>query len=284
VTGIPDDEFEELPECEPAWLLRSRATAYRRGLLASGSSPLPVSGKAPPITGWQEIQATEDVIAVWEDKYANATNTGILTRTTPAIDIDVLDPAVADEIQQIAERIIGLSPVRIGQAPKRALLYRTDLPFDKLVTPIRISPDGRAHKVEVLCDGQQIVVKGIHPGTHADYTWAGAEPGPALWRDALPELDLERATEFIAAAEQCMSAHGWTPKKKINGAAGATCNGQRIASERERAYAQAALDGCADELAQAMPGARNDTSTRRRSASARWWIAAGFQARRCLMR
>jgi hypothetical protein len=259
VSDFSDSEFEELPECEPAWLLRSRATAYRRSLLASGYSPLPVNGKAPPIVSWQNIQATEDVITGWEDKYANATNTGILTRTTPAIDIDVLDPAVADELQQIAERMIGASPVRIGQAPKRALLYRTDLPFDKLVTPICISPDGRTHKVEVLCRGQQIVAHGIHPSTQAPYTWRGAEPGPELKRDALPPLSFEKATEFIAAAEQCMSAHGWTSKNKANGDARITSTTAGPTFERERAYAHAALDGCADELAQAAPGERNNT-------------------------
>jgi hypothetical protein len=259
VTDVSDHEFEELPMREPAWMVLCRTTAYRKQLLAAGYSPLPVNGKAPPISGWQDIQATEDVINDWEDNYANATNTGILTRTTPAIDIDVLDPGVADKLQQIAKQMIGVSPVRIGQAPKRALLYRTDLPFDKLATPIYISSDGHAHKVEVLCSGQQIVVKGIHPVTQSPYSYLGSEPGPELKREALQLLTAEKAREFIIAAERCMSAHGWTPKKKTNGAASPTCNGQWIASERERAYAQAALDGCADELAHAIPGARNDT-------------------------
>jgi putative DNA primase/helicase len=213
-----------------AWLLRGRATAYRRGLVASGYSPLPVNGKAPPITGWQDIQATADAINDWEDKHANATNTGILTRITPAIDIDVLDPDVADELQKLAEHIVGISSIRIGQAPKRALLYRTDTPFDKLTTPIYISPDGRAHKVEVLCNGQQIVVHGIHPITRTPYTWLGGEPGPDLKRKALPPLNAEKAAEFLIAAERCMSARGWTSRKKLNGAASPACNGQTIAS------------------------------------------------------
>jgi hypothetical protein len=242
--------------CHPAsphgWC---RATAYRKRLLAADYSPLPVNGKAPPIVGWQDLLATEDVIDGWEDRYAEATNTGILTRATPAIDIDVLDPAVGDELQKLAECMIGISPVRIGQAPKRALLYRTETPFDKLSTPIYISPDGRAHKVEVLCSGQQIVVNGTHPITLTPYTWQGGEPGPELKRDALPLLNAEKATEFITAAGQRMSEHGWTAKKKSNGDA----RGTGPASERERAYARAALDGCADELAQAAPGERNDT-------------------------
>jgi hypothetical protein len=179
------DDFGELPDREPAWMVLDRATLYRKRLLAAGYWPIPVNGKAPPIAGWQDIEATNSIVSTWEHKYADATNTGILTRDIPAIDIDVLDPAVADELRQIAERMIGASAVRTGQAPKRAMLFRTDMPFDKVSTPIFTSPDGRTHKVEILCRGQQIVVHGIHPATHAPYTWRGGEPGPELKREAL---------------------------------------------------------------------------------------------------
>ena len=267
-------------------MLLDRATAYRKRLLAAGYSPIPVNGKAPPIAGWQDIEATNGPDRHgWVNKYADATNTGILTRTTPAIDIDVFDPAVADELQEIAERMIGASAVRTGQAPKRAMLFRVDEPFDKISTPIFISPDGRTHKVEILCRGQQIVVHGIHPNTHAPYTWRGGEPGPELKHDALPLLNAEKANEFITAAAQCMSAHGWTPKKKPNGDAGdGAWNTQNPGSERERLYAHAALDGCADELAQAPNGERNNTLNKKAfrlgTMVARGWISQ----LRCLTR
>jgi len=253
------DKFEELPEREPAWMALDRATACRKRLLAAGYHPIPVNGKAPPIVGWQDIQPTQVLINSWADNYANATNTGILTSTIPAIDIDVLDPAVANELQEIVERMIGASAVRTGQAPKRAMLFRVDEPFDKISTPVFVSPDGRTHKVEILCRGQQIVVNGIHPNTHVPYTWQGGEPGPELKRDALPLLNADKANEFITAAAQCMSAHGWTPKKKTNGDAGGIWAGQNPTSKRERLYAMAALDGCADELAKAPNGERNNT-------------------------
>ena len=77
------DEFEELPECEPAWMALECATACRKRLLAAGYLPLPVNGKAPPIAGWQDIEATNTIIDRWTRyEYADATNTGILTRTT----------------------------------------------------------------------------------------------------------------------------------------------------------------------------------------------------------
>ena len=110
--------------------------------------------------------------------------------------------------------------------------------------------------------GQQIVVDGIHPTTQKPYTWHGGEPGPELKRDARPLLSEEKAKEFIAAAAQCMAAHGWLPKKKPNGAAvdaGGLLDTKQSVSDRERMYARATLDGCADELAQAASGERNDT-------------------------
>jgi AAA domain/Bifunctional DNA primase/polymerase, N-terminal len=271
------DKFEALPERDPAWMLLDRATAYRKRLLAAGYSPIPVNGKAPPIAGWQDIEATKALIDGWAYKCADATNTGILTRTIPAVDIDVLDAAVADELQEIAERMIGASAVRTGQAPKRAMLFRVDEPFDKISTPLFVSPDGRTHKVEILCRGQQIVVHGIHPNTQAPYTWRGGEPGPELQRDALPLLDAEKANEFITAAAQCMSAHGWASKKKPNGDAGGAWNTENPGSKREWLYALAALDGCADELANAPNGERNNTlykkAFRLGTMVARGWIS-----------
>ena len=73
------DEFEELPECEPAWVRLDRATVYRKKLLAAGYLPIPVNGKAPPIQGWSDIQATNGLIDRWADQYPIATNTGIIT-------------------------------------------------------------------------------------------------------------------------------------------------------------------------------------------------------------
>ncbi len=258
-------------------MLLDRATACRKRLLSAGYSPIPVNGKVPPSAGWQDIEATKALIDGWADKYADATNTGILTRTIPAVDIDVLDDRVADELQAIAERMIGATAVRTGQAPKRAMLFRVDEPFDKISTPVFVSPDGRTHKVEILCRGQQIAVHGIHPNTHAPYTWRGGEPGPELQRDALPLLNAEKANEYITAAARCMSAHGWTSKKKPNGDAGGAWNTESPGSKRERLYALGALDGCAGELAKAPNGERNDTlykkAFRLGTMVARGWIS-----------
>jgi hypothetical protein len=255
------DEFEELPRRETAWQVRDRIAAYRKQLLLCGYRPLPVNGKAPPIPGWQDILATSIIINKWTDQYPDATNTGILTRDTPAIDIDVTDEEVAEKIEVLAEEMLGKSAVRIGRAPKRAILFRTDVPFPKLST-IFISPNGHGHRVEILGLGQQIVVNGTHPDTRRPYTWHGGEPGPALQRKDLPLLSADKAAEFIAAAAELMSNRGWMPaeRNKTNGNANGARHAPdpRTVSDRERLYARAALDGCAGELAQAATGERNE--------------------------
>jgi hypothetical protein len=75
-----------------------------------------------------------------------------------------------------------------------------------------------------------------------------------------------------------MSGYGWTPKKKPNGDAGAGgATWSAHASERERAYAQAALDGCADEVAKVAQGERNDILNKKAfrlgTMVARGWIS-----------
>jgi hypothetical protein len=196
---------------EASWQILDRVTAHRKRLLTAGFEPIPVNGKAPVETAWQATVASVDAIDRWSRELAGATNTGILTKHAPAIDIDVHDASVADEIQGLAWKLINEGArgiVRFGQVPKRAVLFRTDKPFAKLTTPVFISPDGTQHRVEVLCDGQQIVVHGIHPTTGNPYTWLHGEPGEVKRAD-LPLLTADMAASFIADATACLIGHGW---------------------------------------------------------------------------
>ena len=259
---IADDDFEELPKREPPWAALDRVTAYRKQLLASGYSPLPVNGKRVQLDDWTEIRATDAIIDTWAITRADHLNTGVLCKDTPFIDIDVTVEEVAEEIEALFESEIESSAVRIGLPPKRAIPFRTDAPFKKIATTFK-DPNGKIHKVEVLGDGQQIVVNGIHPETHKPYRWHGGEPGPRLRRQDLPLLTAETAAAFVAAAANVMRAHGWTeikPGSKTSGANNHNNTGDRTgaASVRERAWAQSALDGCAEELAGTAAGDRNN--------------------------
>jgi hypothetical protein len=102
---------------------------------------------------------------------------GIVTGAIVAADIDILHPEAAAEIQILATRTLGPAPVRIGRAPKRLLVYRSETPFRKLVTPTFSFPTNDARqRVEVLAAGQQFVAYAIHPGTGRAYVWQNGSP------------------------------------------------------------------------------------------------------------
>jgi Family of unknown function (DUF5906)/Bifunctional DNA primase/polymerase, N-terminal len=245
-----------------AWRASDRVAAQRKRLLAAGYLPIPCAGKRPAMPAWQNTRATDDDIRAWR-QYRDAQNTGILTRTTPAVDIDVVDAVVADELQRfVFEKIgkFGAGMVRFGAAPKRAIVFRTGSPFAKLFTPIFVSPDGRNHRVEVLCDGQQIVVHGTHPDTGDTYFWQGGEPGEVK-RDQLPELSADMAAWLVEEAAALMKNHGWIVARG-NAAApqlvSAPLNFEAYYGNRQQKYAAAALEGCTAELAGTAEGGRND--------------------------
>jgi hypothetical protein len=259
---VNDTEFEEVPEFEPAWMRLQRATKRRKLLLKADYLPIPVNGKAPPFSGWQDIAATDRIIEKWESEFADAVSTGILTRTVPALDIDLMHPDAAAAIEALAREFFeehGSILVRFGKAPKRAILLRTDEPFKKIVRKFTL-PDGSEQKIEVLGNGQQIVCFGQHNETKQPYRWHGGEPG-AIKREELPYVrqgDMEAFAD--AAAELLIKEFGFVlvgSKAKANGSKKQKPNGA-AAGVRERAYAEAALEGAAAELAAIKSGSRND--------------------------
>src|SRR5262249_49084338 len=159
----------------------------------------------------------------------------------------------------------GRVMVRFGQEPKRVILFQTDQPFPKLSTPVFLSPDQRKHKVEILCDGQQVVTYGLHPDTGRPYRWHYGEPGNVM-RDDLPHMSAALAAEYIGNAVEHMKCRGWTVQRAANGRGhtGATAllspgfDDIYGGDSREEKYARAALDGCAAELARTAKGERNE--------------------------
>ena len=107
--------------------------------------------------------------------------------------------------------------MRIGKAPKRAVLFRTDVPFKKLTLAL-VAPDGDTRqKIEILGDGQQVVVHGIHPETEKPYSWHGGEPWEIAVED-LPYISEDIAREFLADAAKVLEEFGYTVPKTGRGA------------------------------------------------------------------
>jgi hypothetical protein len=178
-------------------------TARRLALLANGYAPLPIQGKRPPLKNWQKkTDANAAEIELWEKVYPYATNTGILTQLTPTIDIDITNPEAAEAVEALARERFeerGFVLIRTGQAPKRAILLRTDTPFKKITGTV-IAPTGEAdQKIELLAAGQQLVVFGIHPKTGKPYEWFGGEP-TSIRHDELPYVSEDEAKQFVADA------------------------------------------------------------------------------------
>ena len=146
----------------------NNVSALRFGLIDNGYLPIPLYGKEPPIYGknnkrkglasWQKIDTVSpEMIAMWTAQWPDAVNTGVLTKNTPALDIDILNPDVAKAVEALVRDYYeerGNVLVRFGLPPKRAIPFRTDAPFAKILRNL-IAPDGSEHKLELLASGQQ---------------------------------------------------------------------------------------------------------------------------------
>jgi hypothetical protein len=201
-------------------------TEMRLRLLAAGYCPLPLIGKAPSmLKNWQsKHDANADEVAMWGKQWPDACNTGVLTRLTPAFDIDITieDAARAVEDSVRSRFETGTCLVRIGKPPKRAILFFTDTPFQK-ITRVFVAPDGTEQRIEFLAAGQQLVVHGVHPETQRPYTWHGGEPGEVAAADLTYITEVEARQLVDDAAELLITQFGYRdkpdPKSKGNGAA-----------------------------------------------------------------
>jgi hypothetical protein len=139
-------------------------------------------------TRYADRQPTELELDYWTGWHG--AGVGIPCGEVVAVDIDLLDPAVAAQVEEIAAGVLGASPVvRIGQAPKRLLVYRTDEPFRAI----------RAHPIEVLGLGAQFAAYTIHPGTGRPYAWPVEELVDVHVAD-LPTTTEAAVRRFLAEA------------------------------------------------------------------------------------
>jgi len=220
--------------------------ALRQQLRESGYCPIPLYGKEPPIygknnkhkglDGWQTLNdITPEQIELWSKLWPDAQNTGILTQRVPTLDLDILNEEAAEGCEnytheQYEDR--GSFLVRIGKAPKRAILFRTDEPFAKIVINLSAA-NGNSEKIEFLCDGQQVVVDGIHPDTQQPYDWFGGQPGP-ISRDDLPYIREQEARVLVdALVDLLVRDFGYTraaerPKKAGGNGVGAPADWQYL--------------------------------------------------------
>lgn len=188
-------------------------TQQRLALADAGFAPVPVKDKGPRITEWQRrfFGADAEQITTWERRWPDHPRTGILTKYTPAIDIDIMHPEAAAAVEALVRELFedrGRIMVRFGRAPKRAILLRTDVPFTKILrkfTDPAAAPDLKPPQIEILADGQQVVAFGIHVDTGKPYSWHGGEPGEVM-REDLPYVSEADAHAFADTAAKMLAA------------------------------------------------------------------------------
>src|SRR5262249_40782098 len=88
-------------------------------------------------------------------------------------------------------------------------------------------PDGKTHKIEVLCDGQQLAVAGTHPDTREPYVWKGGRSPVNTPRVELPLIDEDEIRTILdLCADELKAKLGWgeidaAPAVDSNGCDGA---------------------------------------------------------------
>lgn len=208
-----DPTDEEVLDC--ARSLRSRLVAEGYYPVAIGNNEKWPTGQ----TGWQV--PSELCPALTPD--LDHLNTGIHTRGSRAIDIDCDDPADAVAVGTLAVRMLGVgAPVRYRQGASRLLfLYRSaeaDPPKKLKITGAGHSKDANfSRAVEVLGDGQQVFVHGVHPEAWVPVEWQDDfGPGcgtPCRFVD-LPAVTEAQVIAFLDAAAAVIQAEGPTARRQ----------------------------------------------------------------------
>lgn len=223
-------------------------------IISSGSTLSPKSlGKAPGLLRedgtwsgyrWQVAVPSRDNVATWTG------NLGLKAGQYPGLDIDVLDEPLALALEAMTIKALGPAPCRIGRAPKRLLLYRTDTPMAKRRLEWRVEGEERPFAVEVLGQGQQFLVEGLHPATSKPYAWGEWHP-VLLGAEALTEVSPAQVEAFIEQVREHLTMLGYDVSESYEGAA------------ERKAVVQEQLEGEIEEVRSAVTAIPNPADATR---------------------
>jgi P4 family phage/plasmid primase-like protien len=139
-------------------------------------------------------------------------NVGLRADRFPGVDIDCKDEQLAQVIEDVAKAELGNAPVRVGNPPKRLLMYRTDEPFTRM--RLYLSKGDAKHLVEILGVGQQYIIDGTHPTTLRSYGWDCDPAHPAM---RLPTITKAQAGAFLAKVQEVVEGLGWLCTRREGG-------------------------------------------------------------------
>lgn len=181
-----------------------------KAVLANGYNVIPIipHTKRPAVDDWTK-ETTPETLNEWVRNGHARYGLGITTKWNPVVDIDVLDNEVAEAMERFVLLHHNFPLVRIGQAPKRGILFKTDVPFGRLQSNIYTDPQGRKAQVEILGDGQQAVTFHVHPVTRKPYHWRREHSPENTPREELENLTRERALVIIDEFHRMMVEKKW---------------------------------------------------------------------------
>jgi hypothetical protein len=179
----------------------ARYANYGPALVEAGYDITPVKGKAAYLPGW----TSRPPEALNYNAHASA-SIGVLTGGTynlVAIDVDILCPFTASQVEALISDELGEAPRRIGNAPKSLFLFRCTEPFLKTKTGV-YEIEGDDSAVEVLGEGQQFVASGVHPDTLKPYRW----PDDSLIDLSPSDLTVVTAADLHTFLDRCRNILG----------------------------------------------------------------------------
>ena len=227
---------------------------YGEQLLKQDYEIIPIKSglKHPGRKKWASIRADTTQLNSWLSNGYEDGGVGVLTRHTPAIDIDIKDYDFAMQVAEFVENKFGLAPQRTGMAPKTLFVFRADEPFPKVTSPTWVSPDGEEHKVEGLGNGQQFVAFAVHPDTQEPYEWALDYSIADIHQSELIEITRDDVQEVIDFAKSVLP-DGWAVKKKeasnsVTAAAGEFAEFENYSDKTDLSDDQ--IDTCLDKIAE----------------------------------
>lgn len=177
--------------------------------------PIRFGGKAPGFDGWATARATRDQLKEWLDGGHRNAGVGIMTKHTPAVDIDCRDESIALKMEQYCRDKLGGTLMRIGLAPKRLFFFRCDEPFRKMRSTERTDDDFEKNQVEVLGEGQQAVAYAKHPDTGKPYYWPDEGQNPLeVKASELATVTVEQLEDMLAYFEEICDEAGLPVSKK----------------------------------------------------------------------
>src|ERR1700678_1173031 len=88
--------------------------------------PLPPGSKGPRLKGWPSLKLDKPTFHKMAANGSADAGIGVLARYTPAIDVDILDEAAAQEMSDLIDEIFPGEALmtRTGRAPKFLIPFR----------------------------------------------------------------------------------------------------------------------------------------------------------------